>query len=94
MAVARARGVWDALTGGPDGEPIGPGGPGCSCSPAGEFVPLGPASRFVHGESCAAGDGVYSVEAAAAIVGLALGLWADTARGLVDPAEIEDGEDG
>jgi hypothetical protein len=55
VALGRARGVWDELTGGPD---------------AGE---------------------VYSVAAAAAIVGLALGLWADTARSM---GPEEDGQDG
>lgn len=88
MAVARARGVWDELTGGPDGDAVGPGGPGCSCVVAGrDYIALGPSSRFVHGQDCAAGAGVYSVEAAAAIVGLALGLWADTAAALGSEAD-------
>jgi hypothetical protein len=91
LSVVRARGVWDDLTGGPDGGTVGPGGFGCSCVGAGDVVALGPSSRFVHGQDCAAGEGVYSVEAAAAIVGLALGLWADTAAQLGEG--VEDGRE-
>lgn len=88
VAVARARGVWDGLTGGPDA-PAPVGGPGCGCYPPGAVVAIRDGEALGHAAECVAGAGFYSVEAAAAIVGLALALWADTAR-----AMGEDGGDG
>ena len=82
VAVVRARGVWDGLTGGPDVD-VPPGGQGCACIGPGEVVAVpAVAAAWVHRPECPAGAGLYSTAAAAAIVALALGLWADTARGL------------
>lgn len=90
VAVVRARGVWDGLTGGPDVF-VPCGGQGCSCVADGEVVAVPPAvGAWVHRPGCDVAAGVYSTEAASVIVSLALGLWADTARGLVD----ENGDGG
>jgi hypothetical protein len=89
--------VWDGLTGGPSIVPP-VGGPGCICAAPGEVVELvaGTAPAMAHGLRCAARAGFYSDAAASAIVALALGLWADTARGLVEAGELglEGVEDG
>lgn len=91
VALARARGVWDELTGGPDGGVPLVGSAGCTCVAPGELVMVAPGTYGPgHRAGCDAGGGVYSVEAAAAIVGLALGLWADTAAAM----GAEDNGDG
>lgn len=91
--------MWDGLTGGPGVVPP-VGGLGCACVGPGEVVELaelveGTAPGLAHRPDCAAGAGFYSDRAAAAIVALALGLWADTARGLVEAGGLgEDSGDG
>lgn len=69
-AVARARGTWDQLTGGPTVDI----GPDTSVVGPGELVAEDRLPRDIR----------YSDQAAAAIMAAALGLWADTAAAMAD----------